>query len=354
MKQKILYIVLTICIATAVVVVLFLTSEHLMKKENPFVRRFLPNPISDVRGLELPYNSYYLAGLEKDSIYLGNYTAPLHGLIVSTKPEIVDTLKLNLQNFKRHHFGSIKWTIFNDSIFLNDSTSSLFYKGSIKAQELIQLKSADTLNYSLALPINQNSYVLRTFNRNKNNVGLGILNTSIYSFTKRDHIFEEANQPQDLFSNDGMLLYNEYLKKIIYVFYYKNSVLTFDIYLKNKHVLHTIDTISTPNFKVEYLAKQQQLKRNTNAIKVNKMAATSGNYLYIASDRIGKNERKKMYNEATIIDVYNLSNYTYSHSFYFYHYQNTPITQMHVYDNYIIGIGKNQLSIAKFKKSIYD
>src|SRR5690606_28256876 len=169
-----------------------------------------------------------------------------------------------------------------------------------------------------------------------------------------DGNLDEDHQPKDLFSNDGMLLYNSALEKILYVFYYKNKTYVFDRNLENKQVLKSIDTVSTPNFKVEYLVKQQQLKMSEKAIKVNKMAATSGAYLYIASDRIGKNESAANYNTSTIIDVYRITDQTYQYSFYFYHYNNTPITQFQIYDDYIIGIGKNILSYARFKKTVYE
>src|SRR5690606_42055040 len=77
MKKRILYIILTLVVSTFLVIGLFLSSEHIMKKENPFIRRFIPHHIHDVKYIDLEVNSYYIAGVTKDSIYLGNYTAPL-------------------------------------------------------------------------------------------------------------------------------------------------------------------------------------------------------------------------------------------------------------------------------------
>ena len=354
MKKKIFYIVLTMIVSSAVVVVLFLTSEHIMKRENPFVRRFMPHPISDVRGLELPYNSYYFAGYSDERIYLGNYTAPLHGLVLSTKPAIIDTLVLQLEDFEKHKFSSIKWGLSNDTIWLHDYSVPVFYSGLLHTKKLYSQKWNNSLSYSQAIPLDSDNYILRTFNTNKNNVNLSLLNLPTQTVNLFPGILDEENKPADLFSNDGILLYNRELEKIIYVFYYKNKSFVFDKSLQNKKVLQTIDTITAPNFKINYLEKQNQLKRNTNAIKVHKTAATAGNFLFIASDRRGKNENKQMYDEATIIDVYDLRDASYSYSFYFYHHENTAITQFHIYHNFIVGIGKNKLSIAKFKQSIYD
>src|SRR5690554_6183201 len=77
MKKKIFYIVLIMIVSSALVVALFVSSEHIMKRENPFVRRFMPHHIDKAKYLDLEVNSYYIAGLTNDSIYLSNYTAPL-------------------------------------------------------------------------------------------------------------------------------------------------------------------------------------------------------------------------------------------------------------------------------------
>ncbi|MEG1020119.1 MAG: DoxX family protein, partial [Myroides sp.] len=348
-KSKILYTIGTIVASSAVVVLLFMTSEHIMKRENPFVRRFMPHPITEVKGIELPYNSYYIAGYNKGKLYLGNFTAPLHGLIINYPQLLTDTLELKMDDIHTYDFSAIKWHILTDTVLLNDYTLGTFYRGNQK-DRLHREQTRYVPEYSLAVPMSQTRYALRTFNSKKNNVQLSIFDIAKDSVWSTDGNLDEDHQPKDLFSNDGMLLYNSELEKILYVFYYKNKTYVFDRNLENKQVLKSIDTVSTPNFKVEYLVKQQQLKMSEKALKVHKMAATSGAYLYIASDRIGKNESAVNYNTSTIIDVYRITDQTYQYSFYFYHYNNTPITQFQIYDDYIIGIGKNILSYARLKK----
>ncbi|RRA94602.1 hypothetical protein [Paenimyroides viscosum] len=353
MKKKIFYIVLTMIISSAVVVALFVSSEHIMKRENPFTRRFLPHPLSPLKRIELPYNSYYIAGVFEDKIYLGNTTAPLHGLVINFKPEIIDTLTLNFSNFHDYSFSSIKWDLVKDTLLLNDHTVSTFLKSTVSDPNLQLWQKTDTIAYSQAIPFSSNKYLLRTYNNKRNNVNLSILNFD-RGLMKMEGILDEENQPRDLFSNDGILLYNHELKKTIYVFYYKNKSFVFDNNLQNKQIIRTIDTISKPNFDVIYLAKTQQLKMSENSIMVNKLAATSGKYLYIASDRLGRNENKAMYRQATIIDVYNLLTGTYESSFYFYHYKNKPIKQLYITNRYAVGVGSNFLAIGHFRDSIFD
>ena len=353
MKKKIFYIVLTMIVSSLVVVVLFLTSEHIMKRENPFVRRFLPHPITDVKGLDLPYNSYYLAGYGNGHFYLGNHTAPLHGLLVNNQPKIIDTITLSMRDINKYNFSSVKWSVVDDSIVLYDHTLGAFYYGQLSNLLMTKSYISDSLFFSHVVIKNNSQYILRTYNTNRDNVNLSLFNSKLLKLDKKEDLLNEKGLSPDLFSNDGILLYNSELNRVIYVFFYKNKVYHFDSNLENRKVLKTIDTITKPNFSVKLIEKKQQLQRSQNAIVVHKMAATAGDFIFIASDRIGKNEQKKMYKTATIIDVYSISKNTYEHSFYFYHYKDTPISEFKIFKNYIIGIGKNTLSIAKFKQDIY-
>ena len=62
--------------AAGVVAGLFLSSEHIIKKENNFIRRFGQHPVRDEKTYDLGVNSYYFAGMADGQIYLGNVTTP--------------------------------------------------------------------------------------------------------------------------------------------------------------------------------------------------------------------------------------------------------------------------------------
>lgn len=83
--------------AVGAVILLFISSEYIIKKENNFTRRFLQHPIVEQQRLDLHYNSYYFAGSSTDSIYLGNYTTPF----------ILTAADLNLRILKENDQNSI-------------------------------------------------------------------------------------------------------------------------------------------------------------------------------------------------------------------------------------------------------
>ncbi|MBA5792692.1 hypothetical protein H1R17_01480 [Flavobacterium sp. xlx-214] len=353
-KQTILYTTLAIAISTAIVVILFISSEHIMKKENPFTRRFLPHPVTDPKGITLPFNSYYIAGATDEHIYLGNHTAPLHGLELNTNAVITDTVLLQMNNFQNYSFTVAKWNSNNDLLILQDTKQRLIYTGNLKDRIIKKKIDVNPNSYSSAVPLTIDKIALRLFNSKKNNVTLGILDTESGTTVITKGLLDEEGQPQDLFSNDGILLYNNHLNKIIYVYYYKNKNLVLNHDLSNPQILQTIDTISRPNFHITYLEQKKQLKMSEKPVFVNKAATTSGNYLFILSERMGRNERRQMYSEADIIDVYDLRDRTYSYSFYMHRFNKTPITELSAHGEYLFGIGDKSCIVTKFRKSVYE
>jgi hypothetical protein len=63
---------------------LFLFSEDIMQKENPFIRRFPQGTAAKVAGIDLKNLSFYVAGTEKKKIYLANRLAPLQILEIDS------------------------------------------------------------------------------------------------------------------------------------------------------------------------------------------------------------------------------------------------------------------------------
>jgi len=73
----------TIVMSIGLMVILFLSSEEQVHRNNAFIRRFPPHPVIKEYDIDLGFNSYYVAGLGKDMVYLGNSTAPLHLLKIN-------------------------------------------------------------------------------------------------------------------------------------------------------------------------------------------------------------------------------------------------------------------------------
>lgn len=337
-KKHLLYSSIICILSSAIVIALFLSSEHTMKKENPFVRRFLPHPIDKAEYLDLKLNSYYIAGLTDDTLYLGNYTAPL----------LIKALPMDLTNSKdhmikldetQHSFRNLTVRIQNKEFYVSDGTVPIIYKGNTsdwKAKSHMEKK----VFFSLLQPLSNNLFLFRSQQASNGEHILGRLNITE---TTQFELYENALQKQidGVFDTDGQLTTDIETQQGIYTYYYRNQYLVYNP-TKNKFVYgKTIDTTNIAQIKITTLKNGEQIM-NVPPNKINIKNYAFNGLLYINSGLLGRNEPKKMWNQAIIIDVYAYNKNEYRYSFYAYDHQREKIHDFALNHTYFFGlVGKS-------------
>lgn len=339
-------------IGSLTVIILFLLSEEEIHRNNGFIRRYPHHPVGDLKGIPLRYNSYYIAGFEKDRILLGNSTAPLHLLSVDTSLKKTKEIRIEIEDSKDYPFASVKVRVQPPDFYLGDGSIPIMYQGSTsnwKAKTLLREKNY----FSLFEPLGNGNFAVRTnLQSNGQNVLAGI--TAGQKETMKIYGAALEAKLDGIFETDGMLLYNEDLKKVIYVYYYRNSFVVAGDNFKSFYEGKTIDTITQVPMDFAYLKRNTEKKFARQPEKVNRYAATSGNYLFVKSDRLGRYETEEMSRQASIIDVYDLSKRSYEFSFYLYHYGGEEIQSFMVYGDILVGLTKKHLVATRLKKSFFN
>src|SRR6266498_1853685 len=96
MKQK-LYIISILALFSVVVVTgLYFGSKNFIQHPNHFNRKILSSPIELWKTVDIGDNSYYIAGVTSNSIYLGNEITPLSLLIGNI--QLSKILKVTIKN----------------------------------------------------------------------------------------------------------------------------------------------------------------------------------------------------------------------------------------------------------------
>ncbi|RXG17131.1 hypothetical protein DSM03_1026 [Leeuwenhoekiella aestuarii] len=90
--------------SSVLVIVLFLTSEEQIHRNNAFIRRYPHHPLTFNKAYNLEVNSYYFAGIAHERLYLGNYTAPLKLKSFDLKLEPKGNLSINIPNLTSYSF----------------------------------------------------------------------------------------------------------------------------------------------------------------------------------------------------------------------------------------------------------
>lgn len=355
MKTSNLIIILSISavFSSSLVTALFLVSEEAIDRNNAFIRRYPHHPIKKVNQFDLGYNSYYIAGVTKDSIYLGNYTAPRHLLAIDKQLRDTSVITLNLDRKSEFNFKKIQVQVDDGQFYLFDGTIPIIYKGDT-ANWYGKIISYGDAYFSKILRLAENIYIIqsRITSNNENELGkLAIYpETTIVQFN-RSILKKQIN---GIFDVDGFLLYNKEHDKTLYVYRYRNEFKIISPDLELNYTRKTIDTISIAQLDLLRDSDNNLIKLGPNAIVVNQHADTFGDYLFIASERLGKFEPEEMLNQATIIDTYNFPKNKYDFSFYLYDVQNQKIKDFKIEGDQLFGIAGSILVSYELKPSYFN
>jgi len=302
-------------LSISIIVCLFLLSEDIMQKENPFIRRFPQGTAAKVARIDLKNMSYYVAGAEKGKIYLANRLAPLQILEIDSdlKNEKHYTIQLDREDFK---FKAVEVGISPPYFYVFDGTVPVIYRGLIsdwKANVIIEKK----FYFSDIVFMNPELIAFRT---QKPPTGENIL-----GIAKRNDSLEIKYNPlvlqkqmDGIFDTDGTMQYSAALHKLIYTYYYRNQYIITNENLVVVHRGNTIDTTTKAKLKVVKMKQSGDIKLGAPPYMVNRHTTISKNLLFVNSLLRAKYEGNDVWKHATVVDVYDIAKQTYVLSFYVY------------------------------------
>lgn len=330
----------------ALVLVLFFSSEQMMKKGNSFVRRFPHHLITKEKSLDLNVNSYYFAGVSEGKIILGNYTNPL--IITEVDTSLTNYRKhvIELDNYD-HGFKFLKLYVRGSDFYLADGTVPIIYRGSMKNHyaETISYKKFYFDQIAVIDPV---EIAFRTFNPKTMVRSLGILNTASGKYKLYPDIIQK--QKDGIFDTDGYLIADNQTDRYYYTYFYRNMITSTD----SDHVSngqHTIDTTSIAKVQSKMMANGK-IKMNAPPVMVNKMGTAVNGLLFNQSNLMGKYENRKQWKTNSIIDIYNTSNKSYRGSFYIQNKGTDKLIQMFATSEYFYTLIGNEIISYRYAQAL--
>lgn len=331
-----LFSILTIS-SICIVLVMFTFSENIIHYHNSLTRRFPQTPIEKVNTADLKLNSFYIAGLDSSHIFLGNNTAPL--LITTLDTHLTKTEQKMIElNRKDLPFRGIRVSVRTPYFFAVDGSVPCVFKGRIENWKAeLAYKGGEYFTTTQAL--DSISVAVVTNNSRTGDNVLGIINMGEKKRTILNPLILKK-QFDGVFDTDGHLLYSRGLDKIVYLYYYRNQFTIADRGLRITGRGTTIDTISRAKLNIAKDKKHQQRKFSTPPLYVNKNSAVYKNLLFVNSAIPGRFEEDRIWQEASIIDVYNLDDKSYLLSFCIYNLEGKKMKSFIVdNDNLYVLIG---------------
>jgi len=340
--------ILCLC-STGIMIFLFLYSEDIMHYENPFIRRYAKHPVTFLSKKNLTFNSFYIAGISQGRIYLGNYTSPLHIVSVDEKLQDEQVHQISFSPQKTP-FKSITINVRGKYFYLKDGTVPAIFRGKISDWRVnSELKGLPY--FTQAEPMDSIAVVFRSNNGKNLAHVLGIYNSN----DKTKVVYNDSllqKQIDGVFDTDGILTYSEMQRKIVYLYLYRNEFIVADQIGRLTLRGNTIDTTTKAKIKVSYIKDSTQRKMSAPPYVVNAKAAVCENLLFVQSKIKGRYENDKLWNQASIIDVYDLSRNAYVLSFPVYNLKDEKMKSFRVTHTHLYAVIGRDLVVYDFKDEL--
>lgn len=324
------------------VVLLFLLSEHRVHRNNAFTRRYPHHPINKRYDLPLGFDSYYIAGIDDDLLYLGNTTAPLHMLEVNLRTR--DTVHITLALSDRDlPFQAVTVRVRSPYYYVMDGTVPCIFRG-ILGNWNAGMWMKDKAYFTKALPLGPDSFLINTINSGTQLSTLGLLTEQNgFKVSLNPRILEK--QLDGMFDVDGTMVASPDGGTAGFVYYYRNQFMVMDSHLDLLARQRTVDTVTTAQIELATANKKGLVQMKAPPLKINRTAALYNDLMMVNSPRLGKYEEPRMLDQASIIDVYNWRERTYGFSFYLYHIGRKKLKEFRVHDGRLIAIVGDMLSV---------
>ena len=348
-KERLFLLLATGTFFTVLVTILFLTSEDKTHRNNGFIRRYPHQPAKVMKGYDVQLNSYYLAGVAEGTVYLGNITAPSHILAIDTTLTLVRENRIVLNESDSLRMAAPIVSVIDDTFFLSDAETGYIFRGTTadwfghqikKGAPFLQFKPlcADTIAVTYLSPETGGSRI------------------AFHHISTDTIVYDEntKNLREDVFATDGILLANTVLKKVIYLYYYRNEFLTASTDFKEQKTHRSIDTLQKSKLPVTYEMDRGIRSLTAGVEMIHVQGATAGRYLFIKSNRLGRYESATMLDDASIIDVYDIQKQTYEFSFYLYNYRDEKVKSFMIYNNILVGLTNHYLVLYRLDSNRFD
>lgn len=301
-------------LAISIISIVFFFAFKKTSYHGGFQRNFQSDFLSDRRIADIGFNSYYIAGLTRSRIYLGNVTAPAHLLSLSHSLDNTDTLRLAFP--KGPKLARPKLRIYVDSVNIygweNVTPSILTGRMADRSFEYRTLEPKHL--FSAPVILSPATLVAKSYD--------SLVRRSVFSKIRLDGSAGDRKadvletQIDGYFCTDGFLMGDLKNLRMAYIYYYRNQFVCLDSNLNLLYSSNTIDTVSTAHIKVSGLAADNSQRLSSPPMMVNRKGAMSSEWIFIQSGLKSDGEDLEQFDSSSVIDVYSAVKGKYLFSFY--------------------------------------
>lgn len=338
--KKILLILLFAALPSIAFVVVLKRSIEYKKPGGGFTRAYRDDFLGEIDVLDLKFNSYYIAGRSRDTIFLGNVSLGSHAIAVPTH-SLRDSSHFKLA-FPAAGYSLADLNVVIDScqayVFETTTPSVLTASGLGRSFHSMPFKRVAFLN--MPAFISGSSLVVNTYDSALRKAVMTKITFGSGEPTSVDNLVKQVD---GVLCTDGRFVYERGRAELIYIYHYRNTILKLDTNLRVLETRRTIDTTRSSKLKVERVKSDNRYTFTAPPYVVNKNACLNGDWLLIQSRVRADNDPDEPGSSFETIDVYSLRDLNYRFSFRLPVTPNEIIVSFAATDQYLFVVQGNRL-----------
>jgi len=331
--RKYLPIISVFSASVLFMILLNVCANKMNTRDNAFIRHFPPHIVSNFKFADIGYNSYYIAGITNNSIYLGNLTAPAYFLVTSRSLE--DTHHFHLEVPAGLHLAvDYVRALFNyPDIYLVDKQTRTVLHTKLPSLAISDKYELNPIFLEDIKPISVNSFVCKIYDTSLHQSIISRDSKYVHPYHPVIPVLEK--QLDGHFCTDGELLISPENSTMTYVYHYRNQFLCMDTNAQILFKGRTIDTNRIAKIELDTIRLSATYSKYTfkkPPLMVNRISCVYKDKLFINSGLLANNEDKTDFQQSSVIDMYDLKKGNYLYSFYLPDFRGNKIRQFQVFE----------------------
>ncbi|MDO5970098.1 hypothetical protein Q4Q35_09790, partial [Flavivirga aquimarina] len=259
MTPKKLYTSLFVCTIGSIgfIVLLFAFTNKGPQRDTSFKRGFLYDAPKKTHQLDLEYNGYDIAGVDREQIYLSNFQSPLFLTVVDSALQSKEVVHIAIDQDSLP-LRSPQLRVIPPYFFLTDGTIPYILRGRTEDWKAYSLLN-DPLYFTNAQPMDSVTLAIRAISNKTKEFALGTIHLADSASITLSHKLLQK-QVDGIFDVDGTLQYNQQRQELVYTYRYRNQYIVANDSLQLQRLGKTIDTISQAQIQVGTIASKNQQK----------------------------------------------------------------------------------------------
>lgn len=344
---------ITCCLAggIAIVTALVLVSGQLRDMPGSFLRQFRSHPTTEMLTMDLNVDSYYIAGVTRSTVYFGNYLSPLHLLILDISSGDTTHIDMSVDGVYDQKFWSLRVEVDSPRFWVHDGAVPRIYKGEVKNWKARRWENDSEFFLDLE-PIGRNSLIVKSLISESDESVIGKVTDQFPNYDFKADILHK--QVDGFFCVDGYLQYDKATSNLVYLYRYRNEFIVVDTSLNVSWKGHTIDTNSVAKIEVATIQSSGARVFKSPPLIVNDRSSIFDNWLFVNSMLVSRNEPRDALQNASAIDVYDLTTNQYKFSFYLFDYEERErLREFRVLDDRLVALFATHVRVYELNKNYF-